>query len=237
MITRSIFIVVFALVTLQLQAQRRLGTVTGADTTVKTEIVPVTEPNAARPRSVLSDSVRIAFKCSPVLLLTGELPAFVEYRVNRFYSVEAAIGVTYTDLFYETSVNNGYFLSNENAKFRSGWSFRGQGRIFPRHADVAIAGFYIGPEFTFRTYKMDWYEFTGLVYDVYPGLRKVSEIRLAGGWQNAENSNEPFVDFYIAAGIRQTWENRATEIPNQVSPAYHRVAPNFGIGLKFGWGM
>lgn len=232
------------LMTQPLMAQHHLGTTTKRDTTVHTETTVVNEPPHVpappakrRTSSVLTDSVIVAIKLNPVLLITGELPLFVEKRLNRFYSVEGAVGVTYMDLFYETSVNGGYFLGNKSAKFHSGFTARAQFRVFPRHADVAVSGLYFGPELAYRTYLMDWYEFTGLVNDVYHGKRKVSEARAVMGWQNADNSDEVVWDGYISLGARMTDEVRATEIPNVDAPPAHRITPVFGFGLKIGWGM
>lgn len=236
---RALFIVLLFLSAVSLPAQRRLQTVTAPDTTVRPDTMaqlpapPVPPPR----RSVLTDSVVLGLKCNPALLLSGELPLFAEWRINRTFSIEAAAGFTYVDLLYESVMNGGYFLGNKNVKFRSGSCFRLQGRMYPRHSDMAIAGWYAGPELTFRTYKMDWYEFTGLLYDVYPCRRKISEIRLVGGWQNAENSGEPFFDVYLAVGIRQVWENFPAEVPDTYRNGSYRVAPNVGIGLKLGWGL
>jgi|GEM_PF-7051652 len=239
---RFLLFILPALVAIPLSAQHRKVLSVQRDTAAVRDTAAAAEPKpefvtSTYHRSNLVDSVQIAFKCDPVLLLNGELPVFVEKRLNRYFSVEGALGVTYMDFLYEAGVNGAYFIGNKNAKFRSGFCARAQFRLFPRHADAAISGFYLGPDAAYRTYLMDWYEFTGLLNDVYRSTRKVSELQLVIGWQNADHSDEMFWDAYVAVGLRQTKELRVTEIPNVSLPPAERTRPVVNAGIKLGWGM
>lgn len=174
-------------------------------------------------------------KANPLLLIRGQLPLYVEYRISNHFSVEGAVGITYLDLFYETAINGGYFLANNRAKFRNGFLAAAQFRYFPSRFDAAPYGFYTGPQLAARNYQMYWYTNTGFIYEKELEERRMYDMRWVAGWQNPDNREQWFFDFYAALGMRYIHETRVAEVSGVTLPEPKRFIPSGEIGFKLGY--
>jgi hypothetical protein len=161
--------------------------------------------------SIQEDSVQQAFKINPLNFARGDFSLFYEYRLADSYSLEAGLGVTYIDYMYELVQNNGNYFSKGNritnganggVKFYSGFSGRFQCRWYPSKYETAITGYYLAPEVSYRTYKMDYFVNTGLIFEPHRLNRKYTDFKLQFGHQNADPFEKYFWEWYIAAGFR-----------------------------------
>lgn len=220
--------------------QYRLDTGRMPDTTrtADTAVVQSPPPQAPLPvplRRMYNDPPDILLKINPGLLIRGQVPVYLEYRLSDHFTVEAAAGITYLDLYYETTVNGGYFLFNKRAKFRNGFLGAAQFRYFPSRYEHAPAGFYTGPQVAARNYQMLWLTNTGFIYEKELEKRSMYDLRWVAGWQNPNARDQWFFDIYGAIGMRYISEKRVAEVPGVVLPKPERVVPSAEIGFKLGY--
>lgn len=202
---------------------------------VKSVPVPAKQPLPAPYRRMYNEPSELMLKINPMQLVRGALPVYLEYRISNHFSVEVAAGITYLDPFYETAVNDGYFLFNKRAKFRNGFLGAAQFRYFPSRREQAPAGFYTGPQLAARNYQMHWLTNTGFIVEKELEKRNMYDLRWVAGWQNPNTRDQWFFDMYGALGVRYIRETRVAEIPGVVLPKPERVVPSAEIGFKLGY--
>lgn len=190
----------------------------------KTKIkVSVLDPHGKKPipysgHSMHSDSVQHALKLHPVNFIRGDFSLYYEYRLAHHFSLEAAAGITYIDYMYEVFENGSRFISKANegnsAKFYSGFSGRFQFRWYPSKYETAITGYYLAPEISYRSYKMDYFINTGLIAEPHRLNRKYTDFKIQFGHQDADPYDSFFWEWYIAAGFRHLNEDYVTRSGN-----------------------
>ncbi len=212
-------------------------------TTVK---VSVLNPHGKKPvaydgHSMPADSVQQALKINPANFLRGEFSLYYEYRLARKFSVEAAAGVTYIDYIYELTQNNGRFIFNSganSAKFYSGVAGRFQFRWYPSKYETAITGYYIAPEISYRSYKMDYLMNTGLILEPHRINRKYTDLRLQFGHQDADPYDPFFWEWYLSAGVRHFNEDFVTRAGLDAEFTHEDYwGPIIGGGIKLGFNL
>lgn len=214
------------------------------NTTVK---VSVLNPNGKQPvsytgHSMPADSVQQALKINPANFLRGDFSLYYEYRLARNFSVEAAAGVTYIDYMYELTQNGGRFIfkSNEanSVKFHSGYAGRLQFRWYPSKYETAITGYYLAPEISYRSYKMDYLVNTGLIREPHRLNRKYTDLRLQFGRQDADPYNSIFWEWYLSAGIRHFNEGHVLRSGTDAEFIHEdEWGPIVGGGIKLGFNL
>lgn len=157
--------------------------------------------------SMHSDSVPYAVKLNPLNFTRGEFLLYYEHRLSDLFSVEGGAGVTYIDYCYELVSNGGANLSfaqgvKAPVKFYSGFSGNIQLRCYPSHYETAITGFYFGPVFSYKNYKMDYFVYTGLISEPHRMERKWTDVKLQIGYQTADPYQKIFWDWYASIGFR-----------------------------------
>lgn len=190
-------------------------------------------------RPLRTDSVDHAIKVNPLLLFRGDLPIYYEKRLSDAFSVEGAVGVTFTDIVYETIYSGYPFGRDNNMKFRSGFSLKGQVRWYPSTYETAITGFYMAPEASYRIHKWDYLYNTGFVNDVYHDFRKLTEFKLVIGYQSADPYEPVFWDWYAGLGVRLLDEQRSVNDVGTTITTQHnkQVLPVFSGGIKICFGL
>ncbi len=192
--------------------------------------------------SMPADSVQQALKINPGNFVRGDFALYYEYRLARHFSVEGALGVTYVDYFYELIQNGGRFIFKANeanaARFYSGYSARFQLRWYPSRYETAITGYYLAPEISYRTYKMDYFINTGLIAEPHRLNRKYTDIRLQFGHQDADPYNAFFWEWYIAAGFRHFNEDAVNNSGLDAEfEHWDYWGPVVGGGIKIGFNL
>jgi hypothetical protein len=245
---RGVYIAVFLILQgILLPAQVVLHT--SADTSkLKTVIkVSVLNPHgkeavAYSGHSMPSDSVQQALKINPGNFLHGDFSLYYEYRLGRTTSIEGAAGVTYIDYIYEIVQNSGRFLSRFNeassAKFYSGWTGRFQFRWYPSRYETAITGYYVAPEISYHSYKMDYLINTGLIAEPHRINRKYTDIRIQFGHQDADPYNSFFWEWYISTGVRHFNEDSVSKSGLDAEFEHDDYwGPVIGGGIKIGFNL
>lgn len=195
-----------------------------------------------RGHTMPADSVQQALKINPGNFLRGDFSLYYEYRLARTFSVEAAAGVTYIDYIYELTQNEGRFIFKANeansVKFYSGFVTRLQFRWYPSKYETAITGFYLAPELSYRTYKMDYLVNTGLISEPHPVNRKFTDLRLQFGHQDADPYSAFFWEWFLSAGIRHYKEDGV--IKSGLDAEFESLdywGPVVGGGIKVGFNL
>jgi hypothetical protein len=192
--------------------------------------------------SLHTDSVQQALKVNPTNWLHGDFSLYYEYRLSNHFSAEAAAGVTYIDYMYEIIQNEGRFISkfseSSSAKFYSGYSGRFQFRWYPSNYETAITGYYLAPEISTRTYKMDYLVNTGLIAEPHRLNRKYVDLRLQFGHQDADPYDSFFWEWYVSAGLRHFNEDYVTGAGLDAEFGHSDYwGPIVGVGLKIGFNL
>ncbi len=187
-----------------------------------------------------------AVKCNPVVLFRGEVPVYLERRLSRIFSLEAALGMTFED-FFKTSVVQGkpLFPKDPNVNYLSGFTGKLSFRYFPRGG--ALSGLYISPEIDFKNYRKD-------VSGVYLGSdaryasgklrdqQNYMDLKALVGFQKTDEiSHDFYFDWYLGAGLRAGYEDNvvADEKNANVIKVNHSdvLSPLITLGVKIGLGF
>ncbi len=192
--------------------------------------------------SMHSDSVQQALKINPGNFFRGDFSLYYEYRLSDAFSLEGAAGITYIDYFYELFDNGARFVSNRKgaggAKFYSGYSGRFQFRWYPSKYETAITGYYFAPEISYRSYKMDYFVNTGLIYEPHHVNRKYTDLKLQFGHQDADPYDRYFWEWFIAAGFRHANEDYVSKSGMDAQFTHRNEwQPIIGGGLKIGFNL
>jgi hypothetical protein len=192
--------------------------------------------------SMPADSVQQALKINPANFLRGDFSLYYEYRLARRFSVEGAAGVTYVDYVYELTQNQGRYIfktSEANSvKFYSGVTGRLQFRWYPSKYETAITGYYLAPEISYRSYKMDYLVNTGLIDEPHRVNRKYTDLRLQFGHQDADPYNAFFWEWYLSAGFRHY--NEISVNKSGIDAEFEHGTywgPVVGGGIKLGFNL
>lgn len=222
---------------------------TSVDTTLKKTSIKVSVLNphgktstTYKGHSMHSDSVQQALKLNPTNFIRGDFSLYYEYRLSNLFSLEGAAGITYKDYFYEIVENGARFVSRNgeasNVKFYSGFAGRFQLRCYLSKYETAITGFYIAPEISYRTYKMDYLVNTGLINEPHRINRKYTDVKLQFGHQNPDPYDRYFLEWFFAIGTRHLNEDYIRK-SGQDAEFRHREEwrPVVGVGIKVGFNL
>lgn len=207
--------------------------------------VNVINPHGKQPvrydgKIMASDSVQQAIKINTFQILRGEFSFYYEYRLADAFSVEAGLGVTYTDYPYELFVNEGRFIFNDgegkNVKFLSGFAGHALVRWYPSRYETAITGFYLAPEISRRNWQMDYLVNTGLIREPHRMKRSWTDFKLQIGYQNADPYENMFWEWFVSAGVRINEEDRVVGVPYGAEFSHEKYSKFvIGGGIKIGF--
>ncbi len=185
-------------------------------------------------------------KCNPVILARGEVPVYLEHKLNTSWSTEAAIGITFRDMIKDDVLQEKpLFQKDPNADVLSGLCGKIALRYFPGHH--ACSDFYFSPELDYTSYRKD-------ITGVYMGSdgqyvkgklrdeQQYADFRFQVGWQNSDALDSDFsFDWFLGAGIRLGSENNVEpdERNANVIVLNHAnvVTPVIALGVKIGLGL
>jgi hypothetical protein len=203
------------------------------------------EVSAADSDPVVS-SASWAIKANPIVLFRGEVPVYIERRLNRNFSMEAALGVTFEDFFKESVLQGkSIFQKDPNVDKLSGVTSKLALRYYPRHN--ALSDLYISPEIDFKNYRKD-------VSGVYMGAdgrytsgklrdkQAYADFKAIVGFQNTDEFNSDFyTDWYLGVGLRLGAEDNVVtdELNATVIKVKHAdiLSPVITVGVKIGLGF
>jgi hypothetical protein len=187
-----------------------------------------------------------SLKCNPVILARGEVPVYLEHKLNQTWSAEAAIGITFTD-FVKADILKGKSLFQKDPAVDglSGICGKLALRYFPGHD--AGSDLYLSSELDYTSYRKDvkgvYMDTDGRYTDgKLRDAQQYVDLKALIGWQNSDPFESDFsFDWYVGAGIRVGSENNV--VPDErnanVIVLNHSdvVAPILALGVKIGLGF
>jgi hypothetical protein len=193
-----------------------------------------------------SQSTDWILKCNPGILIRGQAPVYVERRLTKSWSLEAAVGVTFKDFLKEIILKGKALNAKDpNVESLSGLTAKLAARYFPWHH--ASTDFYISPEVEYVDYRKN-------VQGVYMGSdgryangklldqQKYYDIKALAGWQNVNTLENDFsFDWYVGIGLRVGHEDNVGPDQDNASVikinSVQVISPLFTVGIKVGLGL
>ncbi|MFI5149890.1 MAG: hypothetical protein ACHQRM_09175 [Bacteroidia bacterium] len=185
-------------------------------------------------------------KCNPLIFIVGQVPFYVEHKLGKRYSVEAAAGPVFDNYGKETFVNGKpIFQKIPNVQQLMGGCGKLAMRYYPRQ--TALSELYFSPELDFTDYRKD---ISGVFMNssgryANGNLRDQQDymdLRVIAGFQNTESEDSDFYfDWYAGIGLRVGSENNV--IPEEGNPNAIRIkhtdvfSPTISVGVKIGMGF
>lgn len=223
--------------------------------TVKTTLIIFDQDNINTVTNNKDTSIqKNALKVNPLLYVRGEIPIYYERALNNYFSVEAAIGITFKDYTSGLFDDGNSFGESKEEKINSNVSFKLGLRYYS--GGVVMDGFYFALEFAKRDYSKDLtFTITDNIYNATTGTSTTitsaynfkesdnhQEFKLIVGSQEHYYWDNVFVDYYIGAGIDKYTEVKVNSESNATTNKYDyslktssKTAPRFYLGLKFGF--
>jgi hypothetical protein len=187
-----------------------------------------------------------AAKLNPIVLSRGELPVYIERRLNSSFSAELGAGITFRDFFKETILEGKpLFQKDPTVDNLSGLTGKLALRYFPFHS--AFSGIYLSPEADAKNYRKD-------VNGVYMGSdgrytegklrdqQKYLDLKGVVGFQNTDDyGNDFYLDWYLGIGVRMGTEDNVVpdeKNANVIKSTHANIMiPIISLGLKIGLGF
>lgn len=200
-----------------------------------------------------------AIKINPLLYVRGELPVYYERVINKNFSLEAGIGITFKDylggLYEEMSLDDfGLMGSDVSEKMKVNLSYRLGVRFFP--SGYALDGVYFSLEFAKRNFDMnlsiknstpefDPITFTSIQNNTiytFNEQRYHNELKFIYGENEFFSWDNSFLDFYIGAGI-DFYSEKKVKATNETFTnkqiytleSSNNIVPKFYLGVKYGF--
>jgi hypothetical protein len=200
-----------------------------------------------------------AIKLNPLLFLRGELPVYYERVINKNFSLEVAIGVTFKDylggMFEEISSDDfGFMGADVTEKMKANLSYKFGVRFFP--SGYALDGVYFSLEFAKRNYDMNLSiknslpEFDPITFTqiqnntiyTFNEQRYHNELKFIYGENEFFYWDNSFLDFYIGAGIDFYSEKKVKATTDNITnkqtytlESSNNIVPKFYLGVKYGF--
>jgi|GEM_PF-2537530 len=256
-ILKNVWIILLLATAGSIKVRAQTGSNTPADSVVKpgnkVDVFKTTVPVVASPgvsasaNSTADPLLPVAtwvIKCNPTILLRGQLPVYVEHKLNNRYSLEGAVGMTFEDYGKAMLEGKPVFQKVPNEQQLTGVCAKAAARYYTRK--TALSEIYLSPEMDFTDYRMD---VTGVhmsdgryTSGKLRDQQDYFDLRFVLGFQNTENYDSDFYfDWYVGAGLRMGTENDV--IPEDANPNAIRVnhtdiiTPTVSLGVKVGLGL
>lgn len=193
----------------------------------------------------VTQTTKFTIKINPLLILSGDLPIYVEKPFSDNFSMELGLGVTHEDFLYNNFGNIDDFQTNEERRANLGYSARIAAKYYPSSYLPAPEGWYGGIEIRYRRYNTqildncDNSSFSSTYLDEY---RKQIDGRIIFGYSLILGENIVF-DLYSGIGMRYSDENQYQCInsgPSQfltMQTEPPTTAPRLSLGFKFGFAI
>ncbi|MBK0404224.1 hypothetical protein I5M27_14605 [Adhaeribacter sp. BT258] len=139
-------------------------------------------------------------KINPLLILSGDMPVYVEHELKKNLSAEISVGSTYDNVLsdiLESASQPDLSITKEGL---NSYSFSAALRHYPSVEGSALQGYYFSPEVRFRDYRSLVTKVGGEDVNLKQG-RQILDGKLVIGYIN-QTSDRIFFDFYGGIGMR-----------------------------------
>lgn len=147
-------------------------------------------------------------KVNPLLVISGDMPIYVEREIGKKTSVEISGGVTYDNIFSDLLEESKYEM-NTTKEGKHGVSASAALRYYPAEGGDKLERYYFAPEVRFRHYTSTLVKCDDFQLNV-PQSRNIADFKLVMGYLNYIGDNV-FVDFYSGIGMRNKQYNNKLE--------------------------
>ncbi|PCJ79920.1 MAG: hypothetical protein COA49_10225 [Bacteroidetes bacterium] len=180
-------------------------------------------------------------KVNPLLILNGDIPIYLEHKLNDKLSYEVGIGITVFDYLYNYYNSSlGYSPYVEQHTPEMGYSFRASLRFYPSNYTKALDEFYIGPEFSHRRYNTILEKCDNYPVDAKQEYRAFTDFKISGGYVLFITENI-FFDIYGGIGLRfkansiSACTYSESEIISTTPVLDKAILPAISLGVKVGF--
>lgn len=192
----------------------------------------------------VAQTTKFTIKINPLLILSGDLPIYVEKPFGDNFSMEVGVGVTHEDFLYNIAPVD-EFATNEERRANIGYSGRIAAKYYPSSFLPAPEGWYGGIEFRYRRYNtqiLDNCDDSSLSSTYLDESRKQLDGRIIFGYSLILGENIVF-DLYSGIGMRYSDVDEyqcinsgpSQFLVKQTEPP--STAPRLSLGFKFGFAI
>ncbi len=215
-----------------------------ADTSNSTRVSIFNAPSDAYQfETANNEDYKYAVKINPLLILSGDIPFYFEYKLTKKLSAEVAAGPTIRNFWLEAFNEDLYGSAPVNSN-KIGRSLRAALRFYPSNSDEAIVGYYFAPEIMIRRFysgtQFNDYSTNPTTLRDYVLETNQTDFKMVFGYQDSFDSNL-IIDYYVGFGLRNSEKDVVDYDSN--STTYLSVSkekgvnPTFTLGLKLGFGF
>jgi hypothetical protein len=252
---KNIILLAFALVLTPVAFAQRTFTSAPADSSAANKQTPIliTDSNAGeyfgsnsgnstvKPPQKLHTSLKI----NPLLVISGDMPVYLEHRIGERLTAEISLGVTYNNVLTDW-VDSEYYPEQLAKQNEMGYSYSAAVRYYPSRSYETMEGYYFTPEYRHRVYNATATSLMDSPISVNQS-RNVSEGRLLFGYTDFFEDHI-FIDVFAGIGMRTNqyrnmisdegsiFNSQTMEVAQKYS-TYNpsRTSPVFALGFKVGF--
>jgi hypothetical protein len=148
---------------------------------------------------------KTSIKLNPLLILSGDMPVYLEHKIAEKITFEVSAGMTYDNFL--TVFDPEHYPEDITSRNEMGYSFAGGLRYYPSDAYTTMEGYYFAPEFRRRVYKSTVTQVQGIKINPVHQQRTVTDMKLIFGFVHYFEDHI-FLDSYIGIGMRnKDYEN------------------------------
>lgn len=215
-----------------------------ADTSNSTKVSVFNAPNENYQfETATNQNYKYAVKINPLLVLSGDIPFYFEYKLTKRLSAEVGVGPTIRNFWLEAFQDEFYAATPINSN-KIGRSLRASLRFYPSSTDEAISGYYFAPEIMLRRFysgvQFNDYNTNPTTLREYVLETNQTDFKMVFGYQDSFDSNL-IIDYYVGFGLRTSDKEEVDYESNSATYlkviGLEEVNPTFTLGLKLGFGF
>ena len=148
-------------------------------------------------------------KINPLVILSGDMPVYVEHQLKDKMSAEVSVGYTYDNTLSDLLDNGNQPDLSITKEGLNSYSLAAALRYYPSEKSNLLEGYYFAPELRFRDYRSKITEIGGESFNLKQS-RQVFDGKLVIGHIKQTDSGI-FFDFYGGVGMRYKFYNDRVE--------------------------
>ncbi|MFC5270788.1 hypothetical protein [Adhaeribacter terreus] len=176
------------------------STTFASDSTASKHSPASVKRTASEKPEIRSNAKITRVKINPLVILSGDMPVYLEHELKKNLSAEISVGSTYDNVLsdiLESGSQPGLSITKEGL---NSYSFSAALRHYPSEQGSALQGYYFSPEVRFRDYRSLVTNVGGEDIKLKQG-RQILDGKFVIGYIN-QTSDRIFFDFYGGIGMR-----------------------------------